>query len=70
MEGLATQRQKKIREQKEELRTLALSAKDYMDFTEATSQLVDSIDVFDLMEEFRSQGAESLGTYYKNIRGE
>lgn len=69
MAGLAAERQNKIRKQKEDLRTLALTTKDYQSFELASESLVKSIDVFDLLDEFTSQGCNSLQTYYKNIGG-
>jgi len=70
MTELGIERRARIREQKEELRKLAIGAESYESFKQVSDDLVRNIDIFALMEEFRSQGGESLATYYKNIRGE
>ena len=70
MAGLVTERKNKIMAQKEKLRKLALAAESFQSFEDASEELVQSIDVFDLLEEFKSQGGGCLETYYKNIRGE
>lgn len=54
----------------QELRDLALKAKDQDTFTELACELTKGMSVKELDEELEAQNAGCFETYYKNVRGE